>query len=677
MPIFKQNFPLGFKNLKIEARFSAKALKNTSSFQLALLFLPCIPEICCLFPTKSSFFLVFFCAICCFFLQKVKRNSNFRLNLTVFLLLVAINLLFSLFIALTKPDYLVFWLFLFTISGQKSVKSLLIYSFSSFLLIYFCLPWGKVQETYRSLPLCVFLMYFYERDCRDSFVSHEQEVKSLGCRAQVLDYLPRTLFIIDRNGMIVYRNSLANSLFGEETVNITSIFNEKSRKNFEEVISNLKIHEETKWRSFENKFDEKCEVLLKVLIWDGGLRILALIKTNKSKQYILKNTISVNKLLSKMTARLLDNMETDYSKWSNLQALKHIKQSDMKLLANCILDANFLKCLIQAHVEKTKILLEIGHKNKKKQRLFNIRNTMIHILEIISVMSVVKHQEISLKFEESFPEKVSGDYSRFKESFLIIWRQISLKYGKADFQMYCRLKEISKSNQFILVFLIFLPENEGFFSLLKRITEDNASLSDNIIMETYESFDLLMFKPLVSTLYGHLSFETEKKALVIELPLEPASEFEPKSPIKHNKTPLILTFCRTNPDKHTYKWKARQFVGEEIEKPRAIQQKFKKIVCMKEMNKVLSQENENNLQILHKSSNENTSDQPSSREESPEMSEIKTRKKTYSCFSKDHVPNITTTSANGGSLLMTPQSSHQNNSILFIYLFSIGNILII
>jgi len=512
------------------------------------------------------------------------------------------------------------------------------------------------------------MAFSYEKQYRTAFISQEKEALYLKSKAQIPDLFPSPLFIISRNSLILYSNCQANQILEENpTKLLLSLISKRDYAIFESNLAEILMHDPPKTIKLEFMNNSIWEANFQSIFWEKAPAIILILYQNKTNESMMKSFSMINKRLSKMASNLLENMETDYNKWSNLQSLKYIKQSDMKLLASCVMESNYLKCLIHANLDKTKMLLSHSQIiTKPKHIIFNLKNTILHILEIISVQAIPKHQEIALKFEDSFPEKVAGDINRFKQGLLILWRQISMSYSEHEtFQMDCRLKEFNKNSHFILIFLIILPENPEFFELLAKVSEDQESLSYNIHNQVFESFDILMFKPIMSLLSAKIHFQPEIRTFSIEMPLEPAGELEAKNGILFNKTPFLLTFCRTNPDKNVYKWKEVIYVINEKEKPRLLQ-KFKKVTINKELPKLIAgqtsssnEENENPIPIQHPSSKE-ISEKASSKEESPEL-DYRPRKKSPSCFSKDVFKEIS--SAGSGHMSLLEESKGERESV--------------
>ena len=641
-----------FKRPKLEQNFLSESLRSSSDFRIEtfLIFLLWLIYQNFILSFSNIFFIFLYFAML-FCLNQQQKSRNFSQNKFFLIILNIFNIIISreiYIISVQNPIFLQIWFFFFTIFTQKTWKYLLFYAFSSSFLLNLSFTgfnYPNFLNIIQNLPYTFFLIFSFEKQTRKNWIQNEKDTVHWKSLAQTTDLLINPIMIINRNGCIKFTNTSALQILKENFCKnyIFPLISQKDQGHFEETLNEIEQNEPPVSKRIELNNQQMFEITFRSIIFNRIPAILLVFSDNKSEQSMLQNFSFINKTFSKMSTNLLENMETDYNKWSNLQSLKYIKQSDMKLLASCVMEANFLQCLIHANVDKTHILL--SHHKKIKNNVFHIRNTILQILEIISVLSISKHQEILLKFEESFPEKVSGDYSRFKQSLLIIWRQISMKFDQSTFQMQCRLKEFNKTNQFVLVFLLIFPKNEDFASLLHQVCDDTASLSYNILNKTYSSFDLLMFKPTISLLTGLVSFEDSNEntnILSLELPFEPAAEFEAKNQTLNNKNPFSLTFCRTNPDRNSYKWKEIQFLNE---KPRlqlaSGPVKFKKINVLKEIpkslvnscnNGVLTISNEESESPLMNTSSKELSEKGSSLEESPEI-EARSRKKTHSCFS--------------------------------------------
>ena len=77
-------------------------------------------------------------------------------------------------------------------------------------------------------------------------------------------------------------------------------------------------------------------------------------------------------------------------------------------------EINFLQSQIFKEFE-SEIFLSQNIENNDKIQTFNIRNTIINAIEIYFIKAKNKQCEISLKFEDSFPKYVMGNFLVFKQ----------------------------------------------------------------------------------------------------------------------------------------------------------------------------------------------------------------------------------------------------------------------
>lgn len=673
MSFFTQTVFLAFRRPRIERRFQASSFKTFSTFRREVLLLTLVYQSISQFLSiKTPAFLILWALI--------NRPSVVKSSLRVFLLIQIANLLISHEIHKRYPQdpiFLVVWILFLAISTQQTIKSMFGSSVISFLSVSLIenspfIDFERFGSLLQTLPLAFLLTFCYEKQIRFNFMTREKELMNLKSKAQILDIFSSPILVVCRKGQILYSNTQASELQVEPAnKSLFALISKGCHATLETALSETMMNTPAIQKKLE--FLAKNEVFdacFQGIFFENVPAILVTLNKNRIVELMLTNFSKINKSLSKMSSSLLEKMEDDYNKWSNLQSLKYIKQSDMKTLASCVMESNYLKCLIHANLVKTYILLHPDQPKKPKTMNFNLRNTLVQILEMVSVQAIPKHQELYLKFEESFPDKVLGNPHRLKQGLLILIRQMATIYPeKSAFTMNCRLKEL-KQNQFIVKLMVSLPENEEFFCLLKKIAEDENSLSFNINNHTYSSFDILMFKPLMSLLAATMCFEPDSLTFSIEVPFAPASEFEAKPGVINNTTPILLSFCRVNPDRNTYRWKEVPFANSEKEKSapaRLAAAKFKKIAMSKELpretSKPVLEESEQLPPVNHGSSKEIT-EQPSSKEESPEL-EHKQRKKTHSLFCKDGVKDphvqvlIMEESKAESEFFMTPY--HNNN----------------
>ena len=648
MIFFAQTAFLAFRRPGMERRFQASCFKTFSTFRREALFLLLV------FQSISQFLSIKPLA---FFILWVliNRPSVLKSNFRVFLLIQIANLLISHEIYNHYPQdpiFLVVWILFLTISTQQTMKSMVGSFLISFLAVSLIenspfMDFEKFGNLIKTLPFAFLLSFCYEKQIRFNFMTREKELMNLKSKAQILDIFSSPIFVVCRKGQILYSNIEASEL-QIEPVNksLFCLISKSCHATLETALLETMMNTPAIQKKLEFLAkNEVFDVSFESIFFENVPTILVTLNKNRIVELMLTNFSKINKSLSKMSSSLLEKMEEDYNKWSNLQSLKYIKQSDMKTLASCVMESNYLKCLIHANLVKTYILLHPNLPKKPKTVIFNLRNTLVQIIEIVSVQGIPKHQELYLKFEESFPDKVLGNPHRLKQGLLILLRQMAMIYPeKSAFTMNCRLKEF-KQNQFVVILIVSLPDNGEFFTLLKYIADDENSLSFNINNHTYTSFDLLMFKPLMTLLGASMCFEPDSLTFSIEVPFAPASDFEAKAGVINNSTPSVLSFCRINPDRNTYRWKEVPFANTEKEKStpaRLAAAKFKKIAMAKELpltretSKPVFEESEFPPPAINQGSSKEITEQPSSKEESPEL-EHKQRKKTHSLFCKEGI----------------------------------------
>lgn len=197
----------------------------------------------------------------------------------------------------------------------------------------------------------------------------------------------------------------SNSIAQRQSPNLGGLTNNDSYYKNSFVKDNKKL---TKKKHFN--------LVLQSVIWKGKpCFVIRLEETEKQSKIIglLERQFGAMRTLS---AEILDLMEKDYQKWNNLQSMKSgikdIKESDLKDLSSCVIENNFLRCQI-CNLE---ILRHFIEDNVEKNNVnFNIKNTLIQCLELVSVKAIEKKAELHLKFEEVFPESVNGQYENFKQ----------------------------------------------------------------------------------------------------------------------------------------------------------------------------------------------------------------------------------------------------------------------
>lgn len=188
----------------------------------------------------------------------------------------------------------------------------------------------------------------------------------------------------------------------EDTTN-SSLLNTLSNMSAESLLKKIK----------KSNLDEiKTTVQIQPIFWNRKLAYI-LSFHNDSLIHLLLNKISESlKILHMNSFKLLLNLEADFVKWANLQKISNIKEYDLKSLGNCIFDKNVVvgELYLLSEIMSMK---EEEDPDEKKNNL-NLHNLIISILELIFLKANEMQHEVTLFFENMFPEQVSGDYFLFR-----------------------------------------------------------------------------------------------------------------------------------------------------------------------------------------------------------------------------------------------------------------------
>jgi len=181
---------------------------------------------------------------------------------------------------------------------------------------------------------------------------------------------------------------------------------------------------------------------------------------DKMKEFLFENHVQAMEMLQKL--------EQDYIKWNNMQGLSIIKESDLKNLGFLIYEFNFNLSFIFIHYSILPPRTQI-HKD------FNISSLLAYILELISIKAMNNNHELTLFFEASFPDFVSGQFFLFKYTVLLLLNLMvnEFEFPKhSKFKISGKLKEymsIGNDNHFRLSFEFDYPHNPGFTDYLKLL----------------------------------------------------------------------------------------------------------------------------------------------------------------------------------------------------------------
>ena len=168
----------------------------------------------------------------------------------------------------------------------------------------------------------------------------------------------------------------------------------------------------------------------------------------------------------------LQKLEQDYIKWNNMQGLTYIKESDLKNLAVLVFELNFSLAGIFLN-------FTILPPPMKIDKDFNIHQLLTYILELIASRAMLNNHELTLFFEASFPDFVTGQFFLFKYTILFLLNLMvnDFEFPKhSKFKLSGKLKEylsVDNENHFRLIFEFDYPHNPEFTNYLRLILSSN------------------------------------------------------------------------------------------------------------------------------------------------------------------------------------------------------------
>ena len=168
----------------------------------------------------------------------------------------------------------------------------------------------------------------------------------------------------------------------------------------------------------------------------------------------------------------LQKLEQDYIKWNNMQGLTYIKESDLKNLAVLMFELNFSLAGIFFNFTILPPPIKI-------EKDFNIHQLLTYILELTASKAMLNNHELTLFFEASFPDFVTGQFFLFKYTILFLLNLMvnDFEFPKhSKFKLSGKLKEylnFDNENHFRLIFEFDYPHNPEFTNYLSIILSSN------------------------------------------------------------------------------------------------------------------------------------------------------------------------------------------------------------
>lgn len=502
------------------------------------------------------------------------------------------------------------------------------------LLIQFCF---QDPQFFKNSLFEYTILYFLNKRSRDLFIQTDSIRKQQKTFQLMVENSPNAIFVVDMHHRIHYCNSQAKEIltkvfknFSERSnlgQNFMMLFDEKYHEKLNQAIFDCTVKHETA-KLFQIPLISKSEVLTPILepntntlvspknlslsrstlnktqfttryakpcnfynisiqdtFWKGGHFFMVSLENQEKNNRLHEISENCISLINGLLQENMELMEKDYQKWNNFQAIKVIREPDLKDLASIVVECNRIKGLVATLKNINQLALE---RNERALHKFNIRNTLVQCMELISIKAIERKIELLLKFEESFPEYVYGEYEHFKQLIHCILRIINLTPTSSSpkrpskFTLFCKLNRYSEEGRFILTFTFEYESSDYLDDFFKEVAEsDNNNPKEPfnyeyIIKHSRWNLDQMSLIPLMLLLSAEItphkmedkplsqvnlevSFDTSDQHLMNSLDKSQAHSSPGLNIL--NKRPLQLSFCRISLNVNNVVWR---------EKPQAV-----------------------------------------------------------------------------------------------------------
>lgn len=344
------------------------------------------------------------------------------------------------------------------------------------------------------------------------------------------------------------------------------------------------INTSAETRKNEDFVEHPFKIVISTLFYNNVLGYMVSLRNEyKFKEFNLKMRDLLMNTHSK-SQQILNSLEQDYIKWSNMQSLSIIKESDLKNMASIIHNMNF-------QMAETFIYLHILAQGTPIKKDFNVVHLLTYLLDLIYYKALALNHEIYLVIEDSFPDFVSGDFFLFKYVLLIVLNLLINEWDfpkHSKFKIACKLKEYYSSgndNHFGLRFEFEYPNNQAFSNYMKTLVISKEMADPLIFFHSTRipcDQNLLVFlqKLLydlkinfsmkddyemspVQVFFLDASFKTVELSTILSSPsknsLQNLSSLKTKTKIAIPN--INLSFCKTILRKNQFVWKTKAVVA--------------------------------------------------------------------------------------------------------------------
>lgn len=149
-------------------------------------------------------------------------------------------------------------------------------------------------------------------------------------------------------------------------------------------------------------------------------------------------------------------------------------------------------------------------------QIFNLKDCMFHVVEIISAYALTNQNAIILEFSKDFPPIAQGDNQKFEQLLMnLLYKILGLMRGET-IEIYCSLERIDINNLFHVKIDITIPrikfKNIDIVTHIENCLDEDlkSKILEKITNKTILQIGIMFIKPMTKILKGEIKFYTEK-----------------------------------------------------------------------------------------------------------------------------------------------------------------------
>ncbi|CAD8060154.1 unnamed protein product [Paramecium sonneborni] len=176
------------------------------------------------------------------------------------------------------------------------------------------------------------------------------------------------------------------------------------------------------------------------------------INANKTFQ---QNKVLQNHLIQQIKQngqQMLVSLQQDYQKWDNMRSLEIIRESDLKVISQSIVDLYKIIFEFETYEVSTSFFPQSNLIN------FQFKGLVTYLIEVFAGRYLQKFTSINLYFDNSIQDKMKGNSTNFSLIFMSILELIAKYSGdkKPSLKINCNLDQVTDQNKAYQIQLQFL-----------------------------------------------------------------------------------------------------------------------------------------------------------------------------------------------------------------------------